>query len=98
LDDIKRVIAAANLNAIQVVPEIDTPSHARAWGLSSQWSDLVLKCPGDKGFDGQFDLSKDEVFTFVKDVIKEIDEIFSASPYIHLGGDEIWETCWDLQP
>jgi hexosaminidase len=94
----KSVIALANLNAIQVVPEIDTPSHAHCWGLNPQWADLVLKCPGDKGFDGQFDLSKDLVYTYIKDIIQELDQIFANSPYLHFGGDEIWQDCWDLQP
>lgn len=98
LEDMKSVIAAASLNAIQIVPEIDTPSHAHSWGLNPVWSDLVLKCTDDKGFDGQLDLSKDDVYTFTKEIIREFDEIFANSPYLHFGGDEIWEDCWDAQP
>jgi hexosaminidase len=33
-----------------------------------------------------------------KDVIKEINQLFSSSPYIHLGGDEVSPDCWDLRP
>jgi len=33
-----------------------------------------------------------------RDVIKEIDELFKNSEYIHLGGDEVSSSCWNLRP
>lgn len=58
-----------------------------AWGLNSQWSDLVLNCTEDKGYDGQFDLSKDSVYQFIQDITIEFDKLFADSPYLHFGGD-----------
>jgi N-acetyl-beta-hexosaminidase len=30
--------------------------------------------------------------------MQEIDSIFKDSPYLHLGGDEVFGACWDLRP
>ncbi len=72
----------------------------RSWGLSKQWAqkDITIRCPGGEGYNGQFDLSKPEVFTLVQDVLRDVNEIFADSPFIHLGGDEVSSKCWDLRP
>lgn len=90
----------AALNAVQVVPEIDTPAHVRAWGLAPEWKNknITIKCAGGTGYNGQFDLSKPETFTLAADVVREVDELFRSSPYIHLGGDEVSSACWNLRP
>ena len=33
-----------------------------------------------------------------KDVIDEVDKMFSQSSYFHLGGDEVFSACWDKRP
>lgn len=83
------MIALAQQNAVQIVPEIDTPAHVRSWGLSSVWkaANITIECAGGTGYNGQLDVSIPSVFGLVKDVISEIDTIFKNSPYIHLGGD-----------
>ena len=39
-----------------------------------------------------------EVFTMVKEVFQELDKMFNNSPYLHLGGDEVFSSCWDKRP
>jgi hexosaminidase len=34
INDIKGIIAFAKQNAVNIIPEIDTPGHTRSWGLS----------------------------------------------------------------
>lgn len=34
VDDIKTLLARATQNGIRIIPEIDSPGHARSWGLS----------------------------------------------------------------
>ena len=43
-------------------------------------------------------MSKSETYTLAEEVIREIDNIFLNSPYLHLGGDEAFKSCWDLRP
>jgi hexosaminidase len=95
------VIAEATRNGIQIVPEIDTPAHVRSWGLSPEWSakNITVLCDGGTGYNEQLDLSiQPDVLNLAKDVITEITQLFSASPYIHLGGDEVVDACWDKRP
>jgi hexosaminidase len=100
IDDIKAVIKLGELNAVQIVPEIDTPAHVRSWGLGGDWKskNITIKCAGGTGYNGQFDVSKPEVYELAKDVVREIDGLFKSSPFIHLGGDEVSSKCWDLRP
>ena len=59
---------------------------------------ISIKCGGGTGYNGQLDVSVEGVFDLVKDVVKEVDELFSKSKYIHLGGDEVSSSCWNLRP
>lgn len=98
VDDVKELIRVAGLNAVKIVPEIDTPAHVRSWGLAPEWKNASIKCAGGTGYNGQFDVSKAEVYELAKDVVKEVDALFKDSPYIHLGGDEVSSACWNLRP
>ncbi|SMD32612.1 hexosaminidase [Reichenbachiella faecimaris] len=99
-EEIKEVVAYAAARYIDVIPEIEMPGHALAalsaypelscnegtytpriiWGVETD-----VFCAG-----------KDEVFTFLEDVIEEIIPLFPYE-YYHMGGDESpkdrWETC-----
>jgi hexosaminidase len=58
IKQIKDLIAAAQLNAVSIVPEFDTPAHVRSWGLSAKWNNISITCANGTGYNGQFDLSK----------------------------------------
>lgn len=70
--DVLDIIAVAKQNAVQIVPEIDTPAHTRSWGQSAQWAakNISIECAGGTGYNGQLDLSIPEVFTLVKEVVQ----------------------------
>lgn len=76
---------------------MDTPSHTRSWGLSGRWKpqNITIKC---SGYHYQFDVSKQEVYELVGEVLRDVDALFGDSDYIHLGGDEVSNPCWDLVP
>lgn len=59
-DDVKALIKVAELNAVKIIPEIDTPAHVRSWGLAPDWKakNITIQCAGGTGYNGQFDLSK----------------------------------------
>ena len=98
IDQIKDLIKVAKANAVKIIPEIDSPAHVRSWGLAPQWSKSTIKCPGGEGYNGQLDVSNDDVLALSKQVVKEVNGLFLDSPYIHLGGDEVSSRCWDQRP
>lgn len=59
---------------------------------------ISILCGGGEGYNHQLDLSQDDVWQLAKDIVKEVAEIFKDSPYIHLGGDEVFASCWNRQP
>ena len=45
-NDVKKLIALAEKNGVQIIPEIDTISGMRSWIQSSKWKDknLTINC------------------------------------------------------
>ncbi|MFI3280993.1 MAG: family 20 glycosylhydrolase [Rikenellaceae bacterium] len=108
-DDMREIIAYAAARAIEVIPEIEMPAHT----MSSLAAYPHLACqsegkyigvtPGFVGHDGYtpvYCAGKEEVFSFLEDVLCEVMELFPTK-YIHVGGDEAttkyWEECPDCQ-
>lgn len=96
-EEIKDIVKYAADRFITIVPELEMPGHEMAaiaaypelscqgvketpriiWGVED-----VVMCP-----------AKEEVFTFLEDVIDEMVELF-PSEYFHVGGDECPKTSW----
>lgn len=100
-EEIKEVVEYAAERFITVVPELELPGHEMAaiaaypnlsckgepgtpriiWGVE----DIVM-CPG-----------KEDMFTFLQDVIDEMVPLF-PSEYFHIGGDECPKASWKNCP
>ena len=93
--DVKDIIDYARLRGVRVIPEIDTPAHTESWGRSAKLKEIVLKCNHD--YEGQFDPTLDLTYDVVVDTFKFINDIFTDD-YVHFGGDEIEEECFDERP
>ncbi|MEZ5103481.1 MAG: beta-N-acetylhexosaminidase [Draconibacterium sp.] len=87
----KELVNYAQERNITIVPEIDMPGHTNA-ALASY---PELNCDGkarelytgtEVGF-STLCTSKEVVYQFIDDVIRELSEI-TPGPYIHIGGDE----------
>ena len=99
-EEIREVVAYAAERYIDVIPEIEMPGHALA-ALSGY---PELSCTGGPftpriiwGVETDvFCAGKEEVFTFLEDVIEEIIPLFPYD-YYHMGGDESpkdrWKSC-----
>lgn len=96
-EDIKDVIAYAQVRSIDIIPEIDMPGHMLAAvsnydGVScfkeTGWGSIFSSpvCPG-----------KDSALEFCKNVYREIIGLFPYK-YIHIGGDEVEKTNWKKCP
>lgn len=100
-EEIKEIVKYAADRFITVVPELELPGHEMAaiaaypnlsckgeqgtprviWGVE----DIVM-CPG-----------KEDMFTFLQDVIDEMGPLF-PSEYFHIGGDECPKISWKNCP
>lgn len=104
-EDIREIVAFAAERCVEVIPEIDMPAHANA-ALAAY---PELACPvvdkfigvlpgiGGDHADIIFCAGNDNVFTFLRDVLDEVLDLF-PSRHIHLGGDEAWKTHWKICP
>ena len=91
-DDIHELVSYAAERHIEVIPEIEMPSHSEE--VLAAYPELG--CSGEAYKDSDFCVGNEEVFTFLETVLDEVMEMF-PSRYIHIGGDEAgkehWKTC-----
>ncbi|MGQ7870257.1 beta-N-acetylhexosaminidase [Sunxiuqinia sp. sy24] len=98
-EEIKDIVAYARKLYITVVPEIDVPGHSEA--ALTAYPELTCFGEAPKTVmsfsDVLFCGGKEETYTFLKNVLDEVCELF-PSPYIHLGGDEAPKGKWNKCP
>lgn len=92
-DDIKEIIDfAAKLN-ISIIPEVDFPGHSRGTlQYFPQYACVNAENPHE------FCIGNPESKVFIKNVLREIMDLFPESKYIHIGGDEANSFNWDKCP
>ena len=87
--ELRDLVAYANKRNITIMPEINVPGHAGAWhGIPG----MLVPCPKficTKGYGVPLNIRHPKAMGIIKDVLKEVMEIFSTSPFLHLGGDEV---------
>lgn len=103
-DEIRDIVAYAADRHVEIIPEIDLPSHMMA-ALASY---PELGCTGGPyevlcswaGYKDVLCPGKDETMCFIGDVLTEVMDMF-PSKFIHIGGDECpkdrWKECLDCQ-
>lgn len=101
-EDIAEIVAYAAQRHIEVIPEIDLPSHASAIlasypelacddhpytvAIGPYWPPKAILCAGS-----------DQVMQFVADILDEVTLMF-PSEYIHIGGDATYKDNWESCP
>ncbi len=99
--DLKEVVQYAHDRHIIVIPEIDMPGHMRsAIAAYPELACMPRKLDVATHVGVKHDIlcaGKDVVYTFIKDILEELLEIFTDG-YFHLGGDEAVKTRWELCP
>lgn len=92
-EEIKDLIKYAQDRHIEIIPEIDMPGHMMA--AIQAYPFLV---DGDAGWGEIFSIPicpcKEEVYTFCKNVLSEVIDLF-PSKYIHIGADEVDKVTWE---
>ena len=97
-EQLKDIVAYAAERHINVVPEFEMPGHASSAIAAYTWLGTAgekIEVPVKFGrmYDN-YDVTKPEVITFIKDVLNEMFEIF-PSEVIHIGGDEVGYEVWE---
>ena len=91
-DELRDLVAYAHSKHIELIPEIEMPSHSEE--VLAAYPELG--CSGEAYKDSDFCVGNEAVFTFLETVLSEVMEVF-PSKYIHIGGDEAgkqhWKTC-----
>lgn len=85
-DQIREIVEYAAARHIMVIPEIDLPGHVSAATLSYPEISGGGVVGGWPGF--TLNIAAPQTMEFVKDVLKEVADLFPA-PYLHIGGDEV---------
>jgi hexosaminidase len=98
---VRDLIAYAHDRGIRVVPEFDMPGHSTSWFVG--YPELA-SAPGPYQierhwgvFDPAMDPTRDRVYDFLDEFIKEMAALFPDS-YFHIGGDEVNGKQWDANP
>lgn len=100
--EVRDVVAYAKTRYINVIPEIELPGHASAaltaypeFGCKAGYKYEVKKT---WGIFKEVYCPTDATFKFLEDVLDETIKLFPASPYIHIGGDEVLKDFWKESP
>jgi len=94
--DIKEIVAYAQQQFVEIIPEIEMPGHSLAALASYPWlgcEDKDYKVGTKWGVYDDVYCPSEKTFKFLEDVIDEVVELF-PSKYIHIGGDECPKKAW----
>lgn len=94
--EIKLIIKYATARNITIIPEIEMPGHCvAALAAYPEYGCIDTNLTVAKGWGGFPDVfcPKEEIFTFLENVLTEVMALF-PSQYIHIGGDEVEKTRW----
>jgi hexosaminidase len=95
-DEIREIVDYAAKRHIEVIPEIELPGHSSA-ALAAYPEYGNTKGPYEVakrwGIFKEIYSPKEETFTFLEDILKEVTALF-PSKYIHIGGDEVLKNEW----
>mgnify|MGYP005841919637 CR=1 FL=1 len=100
-EQIKDIIAYADVRGIRVLPEFDIPAHATSWLVG--YPELG-SAPGPYTierhwgiFDPTIDPTRDSTYEFMDRFFAEMAALF-PDEYMHIGGDENKGKHWDNNP
>eukprot|EP00039_Didymoeca_costata_P013747 m.213606 g.213606 ORF g.213606 m.213606 type:complete len:654 (+) comp15864_c0_seq1:86-2047(+) len=103
VENISDLVDYATDRGVIIIPELDTPGHARAWGLSNKYSSITAcsEVPGNLWNKycaeppcGQLNPARNLTYTAMERAFADVDRIF-PSDILHLGYDEVNFACWE---
>lgn len=92
-DQMRDLVRYATFHHVDLIPEIDMPGHMLAAIAEYPYLAGVEKIGWGKTFTTPLCPCKEDVYTFVDNVLSEVMDLF-PSRYIHIGADEVDKTVW----
>ena len=100
-EQIKEIIAYADLRGIRVMPEFDMPGHTTAWMPGAP---EIASAPGPYEIEKRFGVfgatmnpTSEKTYKFLDKFFKEMAALF-PDEYMHIGGDENNGEQWNANP
>jgi hexosaminidase len=95
-DDVASIVAFARSRGVRVVFEVDHPGH-----LSSACKGYPALCPADCAWDAGANAvplapANNATWRMLADTLAELAALSPGEAFLHLGGDEVDATCWEL--
>ena len=95
-EELREIVEYAALHGISVIPGLATLGHAELLLKQKKFSSYSELREGIKGrfgntFTPDFCPSRPETRKFLDSYLAEVAEIFTETPYFHVGGDEVWD-------
>jgi hypothetical protein len=97
VDDLKEIVTYGKLNGIEIIPEVDFPAHSLSWGKA--FPEIMVHCPAiAKKQETPHNVyllnpANPKTFQLIEEILSQLSDIF-PSPYLHIGGDEVFHECW----
>ncbi|XP_031637657.1 chitooligosaccharidolytic beta-N-acetylglucosaminidase-like [Contarinia nasturtii] len=99
IENIKEVRDYAYVRGVLLLPEFDTSAH-----VSAGWQKNVTTCVNMEPWHiycavpacGQLDPTKNHVYDILEDIYREMYDAFGKPDRFHMGGDEVFEKCWEV--
>jgi hexosaminidase len=90
-EEIERLVEYAKAHGITIIPEIDVPGHAvqLVKKLPEHFSYKIPKTGKYRG-GNCINMVSEKTYEALEKLLDEIVEMFPYSPYIHIGGDEVY--------
>ena len=88
LEQFKELEAYAVVRGVTLIPELEVPGHSTK--LRALYPKVFGKSPKDLA-------GSEEALKGIKTLIDEMVDVFSSTPYIHIGGDEAYGVPEELQ-
>lgn len=91
IDELNDIVQYAKDRGIAVIPEVDLPGHSTI--LWQTYPEVFGSLNSETNKPEQLyviNIAKEKTYEAVNNIIKELAKVFYTSPYIHIGGDEVY--------
>ena len=91
------LVAYGRAKGVDIVAEIDMPAHTLSWG--NAFKDVYINCSRTARSAQTpwniypLDPSNEKTYKIIYHILAQVVEVF-PSRYLHIGGDEVSEQCW----